>query len=190
MRHFLYILFVSFFYFSSFAQNDSLNTDVIINGDTLSSELLDEVTLMSSPQFSSYETFKKYYILKKKIIKVYPYAILASNKIDSLYNELGSLNKKREEKKLIKQREQFLKEEFGEQLKNLSRTEGVILVKLIYREKNRTVHSYIKEFKSGFIAGFWQIAAKIYDNNLKEEYHPDINEEDALIEQIIKELDL
>jgi len=164
---------------------DTLLNSFIIDGDTLLLETLQEVTLVELPKFSSLEEKKKYYILKRKVLKVYPYALVSSNKLDSLYLDLNSIDKKRKKKKLIKEREKFLREEFAEKLKKLTRSEGLILVKLIYREQGKTVHSYIKELKSGISAGFWQITAKIYDNNLKAKYNPEKNQEDALIENIL-----
>ena len=41
----------------------------------------------------------------------------------------------------------------------------------------------IKEFRSGFTAGFWQLVAKIFGNDLKLSYDPD--GEDAVLEQIV-----
>ncbi len=167
------------------AQNDILPENVVMDGDTLLLEILDEITLTDLPNFSSYEEKKQYYILKKKVMKVYPYVLIASEKLNSLYEEIDDLSKRRKKRKIIKEREKFLRDNFSKELKRLTRSEGRILVKLIYREQGRTVHSYIRELKSIISAGFWQITAKIYDNNLKAEYHPKKNKEDALIENIL-----
>ncbi len=41
----------------------------------------------------------------------------------------------------------------------------------------------MKEFRGGFVAGFWQGIAKIFGHNLKDEY--DAAERDRMIEQCI-----
>ena len=65
----------------------------------------------------------------------------------------------------------------------MTRYEGVILLKLIDRETSHTAYNIIKDFRSGFTAGFYQMLARLFGNNLKLEYDPD--GEDAMLEQIV-----
>jgi hypothetical protein len=65
----------------------------------------------------------------------------------------------------------------------MTRYEGKILLKLIDRETNHTVFAIIKDFRSGFTAGFYQMIAKMFGNNLKLEYDP--TGEDEVLEQIV-----
>jgi hypothetical protein len=60
----------------------------------------------------------------------------------------------------------------------------VILLKLIDRETNHTAFNIIKDFRSGFTAGFYQMIAKLFGNNLKLEYDPE--GEDEVLEEIVK----
>ena len=100
-------------------------------------------------------------------------------------SELDLLNKRRKKKKYTKRVAKFLKEELGNELKNLTRTEGNILVKLIYRETKISTYKLLKKYRGSVNAFFWQSMARIYDNNLKQEYDPVNNREDMLIEHII-----
>ena len=70
-------------------------------------------------------------------------------------------------------------------MRNLTRSEGNILVKLIYRETKVSTYKLLKQYRGSFNAMFWQTMAKIYDNDLKQEYRPDIVREDMFIEHII-----
>ena len=70
------------------------------------------------------------------------------------------------------------------QVKKLTITQGIILVKLIDRETGHTSYEVIKDLKGGFTAFFWQGIARIFGNNLKAEYNPD--GEDAKIEDIVR----
>jgi hypothetical protein len=66
----------------------------------------------------------------------------------------------------------------------MTRYEGKVLLKLIDRETNHTVFNIIKDFRSGFTAGFYQMLAKLFGNNLKLQYDP--TGEDAMLEEIVK----
>ena len=70
-------------------------------------------------------------------------------------------------------------------MKKLTKKEGNILVKLIYRETNLSTYKLLKQYRGGVNAFFWQTMAKIYDNNLKQKYDPENVREDMFIEHII-----
>ena len=70
-------------------------------------------------------------------------------------------------------------------MRNLTRSEGNILVKLIYRETKVSTYKLLKQYRGSFNAMFWQTMAKIYDNDLKQEYSPENVREDIFIEHII-----
>ena len=78
--------------------------------------------------------------------------------------------------------EHWAKDNLAEELKKLSRWEGRILVKLIYRETNIRSYDIIKDLRGGWRAFFWQQIAKLYDNDLKAIYQPNTDKEDQLIE--------
>lgn len=140
--------------------------------------------------FKNKEDQQFYRRLKKRTLKVYPYAKLASHKLDSIYNDLEGISKKRKKRKYIKAVENWIKSDLTNDLKKLTRWEGRILSKLIYRETQISTYQIVKELKGGFHAFFWQGMAKIYDNNLKTTYQPLIDKEDKMIEHIILEAQL
>ena len=86
--------------------------------------------------------------------------------------------------------EKFLQDELTAELKRLTRTEGQILVKLIYRETGSTAYSLVKELRNGFRAFTYNTFAKMFKISLKEEYNPLIVREDLFIEDIIRKSDL
>jgi hypothetical protein len=73
--------------------------------------------------------------------------------------------------------------QFEKEVKRLTVTQGIILVKLIDRETGRTSYQVIKELKGGFTAFFWQGIARIFGNNLKTEYDPE--NQDKVMEDIV-----
>lgn len=72
---------------------------------------------------------------------------------------------------------------FEKQVRKLTVTQGIILVKLIDRETGRTSYQVIKDLKGGFTAFFWQGIARIFGNNLKTEYDPE--NQDKVMEDIV-----
>ena len=166
----------------SYSQTLTLKDYVVEDGDTI---LLSDIPVIEIITFKDAKEKVKYNILKRKVLKVYPYAIYTKNKLEEIEKELSEIKRKRKKKKHTKQVSSFLKEELGEKMKKLTRTEGNILVKLIYRETNISTYKLLKKYRGSVNAFFWQTMAKIYDNNLKQEYDPVNNREDMLIEHII-----
>lgn len=158
----------------------------VIEGDTIPWDILDEVLIISTPTFDDQEARRRYYILRRKVMKVYPYAMLAGNKLDSLNLKLDGINSNRKRKKYIKKYQEFLEERFEPDLRQLTRSEGQILSKLIYRETGMSVHELIKEYRSGWTAFWWNTTAYWYDIDLKKGYDPFTDDEDKLIENILQ----
>ena len=159
----------------------------IVEGDTLANPYVDlgEVIVLPSLKFDSYNDYLAYYRLRKRTLKVYPYAKIASERLVVLNDRLSKIKRKRAKKRYTKRVERYLEGEFKEELKSLTRSEGRILVKLIHRETGETTHSLIKKLRSGWRAFIYQTTAKLFDINLKTTYNPTDDEEDALIEGIL-----
>lgn len=159
---------------------------IIVDGDTIPIYVLDEVLFVDQPSFGSEESRRRYYILKRKVMKVYPYAVIAGNKLDSLNLLLDQIHSKRRKKRFVKNFQDYMEGRFKEELKQLTRTEGQILSKLIYRETGLTTYELIDEYRSGWNAFWWNTAASFYDISLKKPYAPGEDEEDKLIENILQ----
>lgn len=161
---------------------------IIVEGDSLlqSSITLDEVYVFSKLEFGSYKEKLRYYILRRKTLKVYPYAKLAAERLVELNDSLSKIKKKRKRKKYTKKVQKYIEGEFSEELKKLTRTEGQILVKLIYRQTGKTAFNLVKQLRSGWRAFWYQTTAKLFKISIKEEFHPDLVHEDYLIEDILQ----
>jgi len=80
-----------------------------------------------------------------------------------------------------------LKRQFESDLKNLSISQGRILIKLIDRETGNTSYELVKDLRGGFQAFMWQSLARLFGSNLKDQY--DAQNEDQLIESIILQIE-
>ncbi len=159
---------------------------IIVEGDTIPIMILDEVLLVDKPTFSTEEARRRYYILRRKVIKVYPYAVIAGNKLDSLNLSLAQEKSRRKRNRLVKDYQDFLEQRFEDELRKLTHSEGQILSKLIYRETGMTTYDLISEYRSGIRAFAWNIVANFNKISLKTPYAPTEDEEDKLIEGILK----
>ena len=83
----------------------------------------------------------------------------------------------------MKQAEDELKEEYGEDLKKLTFSQGKILIKLVSRETGNSSYELVQDFRGRFVAFWWQAFAKIFGHNLKMDYDPE--GEDREIELIV-----
>ena len=182
MRFLLVIIFISTINLYSQNKNVIIADLDIINGDTLFIKEFPEVEIL---EFKDNIERRKYYILKRRVLKVYPYALVAKEKLDAIQRGLDTIPKRRHKKRYTKQVASWVKEEYTEQLKSLTMSEGRILVKLIYRETKITSYDIVRSYRGRFNAFFWQTMAKLWENNLKTQYDPVNIKEDMLIEHII-----
>jgi uncharacterized protein (DUF2164 family) len=124
-------------------------------------------------------------LLRRRVLKVYPYAQLASERFTTLKERLDQMDKRRQKKRYAKRIEKYLEGEFTEELKKLTRKEGQILVKLIHRETGITPHALVKTYRNGLRATVYQFTAKLFDIDLKTEFNPSEVQEDMWIEDIL-----
>lgn len=133
--------------------------------------------------FSRPVDLRRYRRLVEAVKKVYPIAKIARAKMADMEEELRRLPTKKAQKEYIKQIYHEIKDEYTPVLKRMTRTQGRVLLKLIDRETEYTAYEVLREFRGGFVAGFWQGISKIFGQDLKSQY--DKEGEDRMIEQIV-----
>lgn len=145
----------------------------VINGDTLFVERITPSRCYSRLPRQKGKEWRKYYRLVHNFAKTYPYA-LASKKImisvDSTLIADGLKRGKRD--KYITQVQKELFAVFEAPLRNMTVSQGALLMKLINREIGKTSFRIIKDYKNGIAAGFWQGIAKLFGSDLKKPYDP------------------
>ena len=189
MRILIFILPI-FFITRSISQNKKYNdTDllIMIEGDSIATKSIDlkEITIYPPLNFKSIDDQMRYYTIKRKTLKVYPYALLASERLEKLNSRLPLIKTRDQKKKYTRVVERFIEKEFSNELKKLTRSEGQILIKLIYRETGLTVYKLVKELRNGFRAFSYNSLAKMFDISIKTQYNPTTNDEDAIIEDVL-----
>ena len=165
--------------------NSQLMGLLVVDGDTIPWTVLDEILFVPAPTLSDFQARRQYYLLMKKVKRVYPYVREAALRMDSINMELEGINGRWKRKKYTKNYQKFLEERFEPELRKLTRSEGQILSKLIYRETGTSVYDIIKTYRNGVSARIWSLTAWWYDIDLKKPYDPINDEEDKLIENIL-----
>ena len=183
------------FYLGCSAQVDTLSRtengasplvgQLVIAGDTIPWTVLDEVLFVPKPTLNDFQARRNYYLLTKKVRRVYPFVREAALRMDSVNIALEGIDRRRKRRKYTKQYQKYLEEKFEPELRKLTRSEGQILSKLIYRETGLPVYEIIKTYRNGFSARFWSMTAWWYDIDLKRPYDPINDPEDQLIENIL-----
>lgn len=163
---------------------DVYETSKLRDGEVVPWFPIEEVVVTAHRPWKSEEERLRYIRLKRNVLRVLPYAIYAQKRYAQLEQDLGSAQNRKEEKRLIKECEQEIKHKITSEVKNLSVSQGRILVKLIERQTGNTSYDLVKEMKGGISAFLYQGVARIFGHNLKSRYDP---QEDFEIENIIRE---
>jgi hypothetical protein len=157
------------------------------DGVSLPEVEIKEVTVAAHPRRESRNEYRKYERLVYNIKKVYPYALAVRKRLYQVNEEMKKLTSEKERKEYIKNVEKDVFAEYEGDIRQMTITQGKLLIKLIDRETRNTSYELIREYRGKFTAAFWQGIARIFGTNLKEEYDP--YGDDALIELIINEVD-
>lgn len=160
----------------------------VIEGDTIPLIYLREVNVYASGMLLTPKEIKSNAKLIRNVRMMLPYAQEAKRRLDALETEIANLPKK-QRKAAIKRAEQKLKDDYKDQLKNYTFSQGLVLIKLIDRETSRTAYSLVGDLRGSFRAGLYQTLARLFGYNLKTKFDPQHDKKDELIERIIKSIE-
>ena len=190
MKRFIYIIYLLLLTSVHAQKKDSLPLKLedyilIKRGDTLNIQL-EEIALLPKHKFKSPVDARYYYWFRSKVHKAYPYAVLAAKRLDSLNARLARMKNNRQKRRYTKRAQKYLENQFTDPLKKLTKTEGRVLIKLIHRQTGETAFENIREVRSGWKAFWYNVTANIFRLSLKEEYRPQTENEDYLIEDVLQ----
>ena len=182
------LIFLNILVFSSlilFSQDKVIVSPFItIDGEKVFTSDIPQLDII---EFIDNDERKRFYKLKRRVIKVYPYAIETKLKLDSLNNALDAIRKKRKKRKYVRSVAKIVKEQYAKTLKKLSMKEGRILIKLIYRETGISTYDLLREYRGWWNATMWQTFARMYDHDLRSIFDPVNLREDMFIDKIIEQ---
>ena len=156
------------------------------DGDTVLIADLDGVSITSKQKFKDKREewlYKKYY---RYCNVVYPIAQDAIDIFEETQYVTATYNK-RQRRKHIRRLQRELKEKFEDRLRNLTKLQGKILVKMIEKELDTPMHYLIKDLRGGMTATYWTTFAGFYGYKLKKGYTPG---EDPLLDMVMRDYEL
>lgn len=157
-------------------------TVFVKEGDTIIVASLEKVVVQAPKEFDYGDQRELYSKYRRAAAVAYPYAVQAVRLYLQLQKELEGKSEK-EQKKIIKNLNKQLKDEFEDPLKNLTRTQGLLLTKMIEKKFDKSFYDIIKELKGGFSAYYWNVLSKQFGYDLKNEYRYGADEVmDAVLE--------
>jgi len=166
-------------------KNDTIRTYLTVDSGTMMPWIvLYEVHINDHRIFKSQADLDKYRRLRYNVMKVMPYAQFAAKRYNQLQRDLALTGDRHKQKELINNCETEIKGLFNKEIKDLTISQGEVLIKLINRETGNTSYAMVRELKGGFKAFLLQSAARIFGHDLKETYDP---EEQKDIEAILSQ---
>lgn len=191
MRPIIIVLFVIILFPVSLCLGQGKNDTIklrayVLDGDTIPYVYLHPVNIVGDRVFKNRRAEIKYTKLRRDVLKVLPYAKLAGVKFRELEKMLEKAENEAVRKALTKRTEEEIKANFEDDLKDLTISQGRILIKLIDRETGHTSYAIVQEMRGNISAFFWQSLARLIGSNLKAEYDPEVEKD---IEQIIRSVE-
>jgi Domain of unknown function (DUF4294) len=161
-------------------------TALITENDTILIADLGDVSVSSLRTFADKEDYRRYLKYRRYAAKVYPYAAQAIRIFKEMELATAEMSE-RKRKKHIKRLQRELKDEFKGPLKDLTRLQGQILVKMIEKELNRDFYGLMKELRGTVTAAYYHNLSKMYGYDLKEQYKEG---DDPILDLVLKDFDL
>jgi hypothetical protein len=183
MKRFILITLILLLSFAVFPQQYFIVPVTVIDGDSMPYVSLREVTIKAKLTRKLRSTITDNEKLLRNISVTMPLAIACRTRLQIIDEEMAKLPNKGAQKIYYDKAEAQLKHDFEGQLKQLSYSQGKLLIKLVDRETGKTPYKLIKQYKSSYSAMFWQSFATVFGMNLNKNY---IAEDETEIEFLIK----
>jgi len=165
-------------------KNDTIRTYLTeYDGELIPWVVTPEIKVVDKRIFKSEQERQEYNRLRYNVYKVLPYMRFASARYQQLQRDLATTGDKGKQKEMVSACEDQIKELFTREIKNLTITQGEILIKLVNRETGNTTYDMLRQMKGGLNAFMFQSIARIFGHNLKETYDP---EQERDIESILQ----
>lgn len=155
-------------------------------GDTLIVANLEDISVSSPRMFDNEDEAKKYRRYRRYAADVYPYAVEAIKVFHEVQDATEDMRRgkaKRYAKHLYKD----MKDNFEDPLKNLTKTQGMILIKMVERELKTPTYFIIKDLRGNWTAGYWGTVGKMFGHNLKEGYIPG---KDRILDMVLEDFNV
>lgn len=158
---------------------------VLPDGDTTFIDSIDPVWCFPKGRRMKQGDWRQYYKTVYNFNKVYPYALVGRKMMAQVDSTIAAdVTKKSQRNQYINAVEKELFRLFEKDIRNMTVSQGLVLMRLVDRECGMSAYEIIKNYENGFAANFWQLVAKLFSQNLKTRYDP--SGEDKKLEELVK----
>lgn len=158
-------------------------------GDTALMNIISDITIYPPMHFKNKRRERFYWRTVRDVQITLPYAKMIYRTLVETYEYIETFPTQEEREAYLNSMEHEIFEQYKPQLKRLSLRQGKLLIRLINRETNQSSYDIIKAFLGSFRAGFWQTFGRFFGANLKSEWNPEKNSDDALIDRICTQIE-
>ena len=133
--------------------------------------------------FKSKSQERFYWRTVRDVKKTPPFAKKLAIEMQVADQRLSELPDDKTRRQWWRQHEKYLFKKYEQHFRKMTASQGQMLMKLMDRESDRTSYEIIKHYRGKASANFWQFIAKLFKNDLKEEY--DATDKDRIVERVI-----
>lgn len=151
--------------------------------DTTYVAFLHDVWVYAPMQFKNKKQEKFYWRTVRDVKKCLPYAKMITADMAYADAEMAKLSTDKDRRKWWRQFEWSLFKKYEKDFRGMYASQGRMLMKLLDRESEQTSYELILKYKNKATADFWQFVAKLFKNDLKEDY--DGSDKDRITERVI-----
>lgn len=135
-------------------------------------------------KFANKQQEEFYWRTVRDVRKTLPYAKLAFTTLCETYEYIQTIPDKKQREAHLKRLEKDIFEQYKPVVKKMTKSQGKMMLKLINRETSQSSFNIVKAFLGSFRAGFWQTFGRFFGLNMKVDFSPATNHEDAIIERV------
>ena len=145
---------------------------VVQEGDTIACMWLNDFVKYSPMTFRSTKDQVAYSRLVRDVKRTLPYAKEIAVIITETYEYMETLPDEKARQKHLNQMEKYIMDAYTPKMKQLTRSQGQLLMKLVDRETNSSSYHIIDAFMGSFKAWTYNLFAGLFGNSLKIRYNP------------------
>ena len=180
-------LFIVYFGLSVYAYGDEYVVDSVrlqVNSnDTFYLARMQDIWVYPQMVFTSKKQERFYWKTVRDVKRTLPFAKELAIEMHVADQQLALLPDDKARRKWWKQHEKYLFKKYENDFRRMTASQGQMLMKLMDRESDKTSYEIIKHYRGKASANFWQFVAKLFKNDLKEEY--DASDKDRIVERVI-----
>lgn len=155
----------------------------VCNDDTFYLARMHDVWVYPKMVFKNKSQERFYWKTVRDVKKTLPFAKMLAKEMVHADIQLARIPDAKLRKKWWREHEKFLFKKYEQNFRRMTASQGQMLMKLMDRESERTSYEIIAHYRGKASANFWQFVAKLFKNDLKEEY--DAADKDRIVERVI-----